>query len=708
LWSPNYLFRRSMKISEHVHQPPDTLAGNPFPLGATLEDGGVNFCVFSRNATGVELLTFNTKNDEAPARIIKLDPVLNRTANYWHVFVPGITAGQIYGYHVHGPDLPMAGFRFDAEKLLLDPYGLSVAVPDNYQRERAIGKGNNSAFAMKSVVVDLGDYDWEGDHPLNRPSSQTIIYEMHVRGFTINPNSGLPDDKRGTYAGLIEKIPYLKALGITAVELLPVFQFDLQDAAEGRNNYWGYSPVSFFAPHHQYSSRKDPAGCVSEFRDMVKALHRAGIEVILDVVYNHTAEGNEAGPTICYRGFENEAYYILESDKSRYANYTGCGNTLNTNQPECRRIIIDSLHYWVTEMHVDGFRFDLTSILTRDFTGTPMTNPPVVWDIDSDPVLAGTKLIAEAWDAAGLYQVGSFVGDKWKEWNGQFRDDIRRFLRGDRGMIKIAADRILGSPDIYGFENREAEQSVNFVTCHDGFTLHDLVSFDKKYNEDNGEGNRDGNDCNFSWNCGEEGETSDPGIQNLRLRQMKNFFTVNILSLGVPMILMGDEVGHSQRGNNNAYCQDNELSWFDWTEVEKNADLLRFARTLIGRRSERDLKAEQRRASLMQVISEAQFEFHGVQLNDPDWSERSHSLAVLARNFNETFAIYWILNAYWEPLTFELPHFPNGWRRWIDTSLNSPEDITDWRNPPAVDGHSYKVRERSMVLLISFHAKSKG
>lgn len=708
MWPENYLSCQSMKTKEYVHEPPQILPGTAFPLGATLENGGVNFSVFSRSATGVEVLFFNDKNDEVAARIIKLDPVINRTANYWHVFVPGITAGQIYGYHVSGPDLPEQGLRFDPEKLLLDPYGLSVAVPDAYQRRHAVGKGDNTAFAMKSVVVDLTEYDWEGDLPLNKPSSQTIIYEMHVRGFTNNPNSGVSDDKRGTYAGLIEKIPYLKALGITAVELLPVFQFDPQDAPEGRINYWGYSPVSFFAPHHQYSSRKDPAGSVSEFRDMVKALHRAGIEVILDVVYNHTAEGGEGGPTICFRGFENGAYYILDSNKRSYANYSGVGNTLNTNEPECRRLIIDSLHYWVKEMHVDGFRFDLSSILTRDSKGVPLLHPPVVWDIDSDPVLAGTKLIAEAWDAAGLYQVGSFVGDKWKEWNGQFRDDIRRFLRGDTGMINVAVNRMLGSPDIYGSENREAEQSVNFVTCHDGFTLYDLVSYNKKYNEANGEENRDGNDCNFSWNCGAEGETDDPAIQNLRLRQMKNFFAVNILSLGVPMLSMGDEVGRSQRGNNNAYCQDNVVSWFDWTQVNKNADLLRFARTLINRRSERDLKAEQRRTSLMQLINDAQFEFHGVQLHSPDLSESSHSIAVLARSYNETFVLYWILNAYWKPLTFELPHFPNGWRRWMDTSLQSPEDITDWKNPPPVDGDYYYVDGRSMALLISFHAEPKG
>lgn len=692
-----------MKTRTHTFPIIAVQKGSPFPLGASVQDGGVNFSVFSRNASGVELLFFDDRNDGIASRSVSFDPVENRTVNYWHAFVPGIQAGQLYGYRVSGPDLPAAGLRFDGQKLLLDPYSRCIVAPDNYRRERAALKGDNAEFAMKSVVVDLRDYDWEDDRPINRPSSQTIIYEMHVRGFTKNPNSGVSEDKRGTFAGLIEKIPYLKSLGVTAVELLPVFQFDPQDAPHGLINYWGYSPISFFAPHHQYSSRKNPTGPVSEFRDMVKALHRAGIEVILDVVYNHTAEGGVGGPTMCYRGFENEAYYTLEGDKSRYANYTGCGNTLNTNQPECRRLVIDSLHHWVKEMHVDGFRFDLSSILTRDSMGNPMADPPVLWDIDSDPVLAGTKIIAEAWDAAGLYQVGSFVGDKWKEWNGRFRDDIRRFLRGDTGMVNIVADRLLGSPDIYACENREAEQSVNFVTCHDGFTLYDTVAYNQKHNEANGEANRDGSDCNFSWNCGAEGETDNVDIQKLRLRQIKNFFVINTLSLGIPMVLMGDEVAHSQRGNNNAYCQDNELSWFDWSEVEKNAQLLRFVTQLISRRSGRDMKAEQRRSSLMELISAADFEWHGVKLNAPDWGSWSHSIAVLARNFTETFAVYWILNAYHEQLTFELPPSPNGWRRWIDTGLISPEDITDWKNPPPVAAHQYTAAPRSTVVLISLH-----
>ena len=434
---------------------------------------------------------------------------------------------------------------------------------------------------MKSVVTDPQAYDWEGDLPLKRPWSRTIIYEMHVRGFTAHPSSGLADSKRGTYAGLVQKIPYLQQLGITAVELLPVFQFDPQDAPQGRTNYWGYSPVSFFAPHQAYSSRQEPLGAVDEFRDMVKALHRAGIEVILDVVFNHTAEDGHDGPTQCFRGLDNATYYLLEEDRSQYPNFTGTGNTLNANHPVVRRMIVDSLRYWVEEMHVDGFRFDLASILARDSSGAVMPNPPVLWDIESDPALAGTKMIAEAWDAAGLYQVGNFVGDSWKEWNDRFRDDIRDFFRGVNDSVGRAADRLLGSPSIYGRKERELEESINFVACHDGFTLNDVVSYDHKHNEENGEDNRDGSAENRSWNCGLEGPTDDPVIERLRNRQVKNFLTALMLSGGVPMFVMGDEVRRSQRGNNNPYCQDNETSWFDWNLLCKHADVLRFVRLLI-------------------------------------------------------------------------------------------------------------------------------
>src|SRR5215471_854975 len=485
-------------------------AGRSSPLGATIRSSGANFSLFSRGSSHVELLLFDREDDAGPARVIPFDPVTNLTYHYWHVFVPGVQPGQLYGYRVEGPSDPANGLRFDSSKVLLDPYGRAVVVPRNYSRQAASREGDNTATAMKSVVVDPRSYDWEGDRPLCRPSSRTIIYEMHVRGFTRHPSSGLSEGTRGTYAGLIEKIPYLRELGITAVELLPVFQFDPQDSPPGKINYWGYAPVSFFAPHQAYSSRQDPLGPVNEFRDMVKALHRAGIEVILDVVFNHTAEGDQRGPTLSFRGIDNPTYYILEGGSSRYANYTGCGNTLNANHPIVRRLIVDSLRYWVEEMHVDGFRFDLASILVRDPSGHPLPNPPVLWDIESDPVLAGAKLIAEAWDAAGLYQVGSFVGDAWKEWNGRFRDDARDFFRGEPGAVGKFADRMLGSHEVYGHKAREAEQSINFVTCHDGFSLNDLVSYNQKHNEANREDNRDGEGHNRSWNCGAEGPTSDP------------------------------------------------------------------------------------------------------------------------------------------------------------------------------------------------------
>ncbi len=479
---------------------------------ATVVPGGVNFSVFSRSASGVELLFFDREDEPQPARIITIDPATNRTYHYWHAFVEGVKPGQLYGYRVQGPFDPASGMRFDPAKVLLDPYGRGVVVPRNYSREAACREGDNCATAMKSVVIDPHAYDWEGDTPLQRPASQTIIYEMHVRGFTRHPSSGLSERTRGTYAGLIEKIPYLLELGITAVELLPVFQFDAQDAPPGRVNYWGYAPISFFAPHQGYSSREGPLGPLNEFRDMVKALHRAGIEVILDVVFNHTAEGDHEGPTLSFRGLENTAYYILDKDRSRYANYSGTGNTLNGNNPIVRRMIIDSLRYWVEEMHVDGFRFDLASILDRDESGNLLPNPPVLWDIDSEPALAATKLIAEAWDAAGLYQVGSFIGDSWREWNGRFRDDVRSFFRGDDGFVPALADRLLGSPQIYGHKEREAEASVNFVTCHDGFTLNDLVTYNQKHNEANGENNRDGANDNRSYNWGVEGPTDDPAV----------------------------------------------------------------------------------------------------------------------------------------------------------------------------------------------------
>jgi isoamylase len=681
--------------------------GRSFPLGATVVTDGVNFSVFSRGASRVDLLLFDDAAATRPARVIELDPRTHRTYHYWHVLVPGSGAGQVYAYRADGPFDPARGLRFDPTKTLLDPYGRAVAVPDGYFRQAASRYGENNTIAMKSVVVDPETYDWEGDAPLRRPFATTVIYEMHVAGFTRHPSSGVAAELRGTYAGMIEKIPYLQDLGITAVELLPIFQFDRLDCPPGLVNYWGYSPVSFFAPHAGYSSRKNPLGPVDEFRDLVKALHRAGIEVILDVVYNHTAEGNAEGPTLCFRGLANHVYYILGSDPAHYANYSGTGNTLNANQSIVRRMILDSARYWVTHMHVDGFRFDLASILSRDETGRPLENPPVLWDIESDPVLAGTKRIAEAWDAAGLYQVGTFIGDDWKEWNGRFRDDIRGFVKSDNGTVRLLAQRALGSPDIFGHEEREPEQSINFVTCHDGFTLNDLVSYNNKHNEANGEGNRDGSDNNLSWNCGVEGPTDDAAVERLRRRQVKNFFVILLTSIGVPMFRMGDEMRRTQRGNNNAYCQDNEVSWLDWSLLDQHRDLHQFVRKLIAQRL-RLLglgDEESFELSLNQLLRRAEIDWHGIRLGRPDWSDNSHSLALTVRPRQRQIPLWLhvMFNAYWEALDFELPLAPvvalAGWQRWIDTSLESPEDIMDAAAAPSVPGTKYRVAPRSVVAL---------
>jgi isoamylase len=678
--------------------------GRSYPLGATVYPDGVNFSVFSKDADAIDLLLFDREDAPQPCRIISCDPRKNRSYHYWHLFVPDVKPGQIYGYRAIGPSVQQQGLRFDPEKVLLDPYGRAVAVPWNYSRRAAMNPGDNTATAMKSVVAATATYDWEGDQPLRRSFASTVIYETHVRGFTRHASSGLREEQRGTYAGLIQKIPYLVELGITAVELLPVFQFDPQDSPSNLANYWGYSPVSFFAPHQGYSSRKDPLGVLDEFRDMVKALHRAGIEVILDVVYNHTSEGDHRGPISCFKGLQSDTYYILSPDRSGYADYTGTGNTLNANQPIVRRMIVDSLRYWVREMHLDGFRFDLASILSRDESGLPLQNPPVLWDIESDPELAGTKLIAEAWDAGGLYQVGSFVGDSWKEWNGRFRDDVRSFLKGDNGSVSRLAARLLGSPDLYGQEEREPEQSINFVTCHDGFTLNDLVSYNGKHNEANGEENRDGSSDNLSWNCGAEGPTDDSDIERLRNRQVKNFLAITMLAAGAPMLLMGDEARRTQWGNNNAYCQDNEISWFDWSLLDRHPDVYRFVRQLLQFRLRRDAAGEEG-ISLNELLSRGQVQWHGVRRDQPDWSDHSHSLACTVKSIRGRFLAHLILNSYWEALEFEVPPVIESaeirWHRWIDTSLDSPDDICEQQVAPALEETRYTVQPRSVVVLFA-------
>ena len=679
----------------------DLLPGESYPIGATAHDSGVNFSVYSYHAVGIELLLFDRAEDSAPSRIIRLDPEQDRSFYYWHIFVEGLRPGQLYGYRAIGPFEPRKGLRFDRDKLLVDPYARAVAYGVNYDRQAAKRPGDNCAHAMKSVVVDPRLYNWEGDTPLNRPYAGSVIYELHVGGFTRHPSSGVAPAKRGTYAGLVEKIPYLKELGVTTVELLPVQQFDDQDAPPGLSNYWGYSPVVFFAPHRGYSSRADPLGPVDEFRDMVKTLHRTGIEVILDVVFGHTAESDASGPTLSLRGLENRAYYILNRpDQSTYADYSGCGNTVNANHSVVRRMIMDCLRYWVQVMHVDGFRFDLASVLSRDETGVPLADPPILWEIESDPVLAGSKIIAEAWDAAGLYQVGSFIGHRWAEWNGQYRDDVRRFVKGDRASVVRLAARITGSRDLYPQPDREPNRSINFVTCHDGFTLNDLVSFNEKHNGLNGCGDGGGADANFSWNCGAEGDANDPAIETLRARQIRNLLAILLVSQGTPMLLMGDEVRRTQRGNNNAYCQDNEISWLNWEDVTRQAALLCFVRGLIRFYKSRSLFYEEH---FWTEPGGPEVVFHGVRLNQPDWGDDSHSLAFELVNPDKREHLYMILNAYWEPLDFELPPllpFSTGcWQRVVDTALSPPGDFAD---PPVSlppGKGSYAAQPRSAVIL---------
>ncbi|QHU98748.1 glycogen debranching protein GlgX [Synechocystis sp. CACIAM 05] len=733
----------------------DVRIGQTFPLGATVYADGVNFCLFSKHAEKVTLLLFDRPNDPAPARTIELHRGQNRTFYYWHIFVEGLKAGQVYAYRVDGSHEPEKGHRFDPDKVLLDPYAKAIAGKDIYDRKAAMAPGDNCAQALRSVVVNTSVYDWEDDHAPRTPYAASIIYELHVGGFTRNPNSGLSESKRGTYAGLIEKIPYLKELGITAVELLPVHYFDPEDAQPGLTNYWGYSTISFFAPHQGYSAADDPLEVVDEFRDMVKALHKAGIEVILDVVFNHTAEGNENGPTLSFRGIDNRTYYILDEDKSSYSNYSGCGNSVKANHPVVGGLILDSLRYWVSEMHVDGFRFDLASVLVRDTKGVPLhgseiATANIIWAIESDPILAGTKLIAEAWDAAGLYSVGKFVelADWFAEWNGPFRDDVRRFVKGDNGAVPALASRLLGSPDIYYRQDTDINRSINFVTCHDGFTLVDLVSYNEKHNEANGEKNRDGTNDNFSWNCGVEGETDDPKINQLRLRQIKNFLTILFFSQGTPMLLMGDPVGRTQQGNNNGYCQDNELSWFDWSGEETHSDETHFLRGIIALTQSLSLFLEE---SLLPVLNFALPRFpdenegsdgdgqdgeelvykplppvdeaalremylkatkdlpgscvvwHGVKLAQPDWSYTSHTLAVTLFHPGAEEILHLIFNAYWEPLNFELPPLNDGliWHRLVDTYLPTPLDFQEPAIASPVEGETYWVQPRSSVVLMA-------
>lgn len=593
---------------------------------------GVNFAFFSRHASRVRLEFFNLPEDATPTRSIDLDPAGHRTGDVWHVWIAGINPGQLYAYRVDGSYQPREGHRFKFHKLLLDPLATAISRVPKWDFKPARGYNPSAtepdlicssvddAGAMPKCVFTQEQFDWHGDRPLRHPWSNTVIYETHVRGSTIHPSSGV--ENPGTYRGLMEKIPYLKDLGVTAVELMPVQEFN-ENQATGINlltgkplkNYWGYDPVVFFAPKASYSSSGSLGQQKLEFREMVRAFHKAGIEVILDVVFNHTAEGNELGPTLCFRGIDNSIFYTLASDKRYYKDYTGTGNTINANHPVVRNHILAALRYWMVEMHVDGFRFDLASVLGRGGTGKLLANAPLLERIAEDPILRDVKIIAEAWDAAGAYEVGSFSERRWAEWNGRYRDDVRRFWRGDGGILGSFASRICGSADIYTNSGKGPESSINFVTCHDGFTLNDLVSCQQKHNEANGEGNRDGTNANFSNNYGAEGETEDLRIEALRKRQIKNFVLTLLISRGVPMLLGGDEFRRTQSGNNNAYCQDNETSWYDWSCLKKHWEIFRFTRGMLAfRRAHPVLSTEQ-------FYTDAEIQWFGPQGGLPNWTD---------------------------------------------------------------------------------------
>lgn len=687
--------------------------GSRFPRGVTVCPDGVNFSLLSRGATGIELRLYDAVDSEAPFQVIELDPQVNRTFIIWHVFVEALPEGIWYTWRAWGPQSD--GQRFDPNKELLDPW--ATAVSDRLWDRWADGSGH-SARSMRAMVVDHQrplqqsiDERCEGDFDdMIYRAEEAVIYELHVGGFTRHPSSGVDDARRGTFLGLIDKIPYIKALGVTHVELLPVMAFDEDDvppavAARGLRNYWGYSPHSFYSPHPGYCVRPDRGEHVREFREMVQAFHAADLEVILDVVINHTAEGGADGPTINFKGLGNEIFYQVDPEHGySYRDYTGCGNTINANQPLVSAFLLDCLEFWATEVGVDGFRFDLASVLCRDVNGEPMENPPIVWSIELSPLLARKRIIAEAWDAAGLYQVGHFPGYRWSEWNGRYRDVMRRFVRGDRGLIAEVSTRIGGSSDYYQPADRHPFNSVNFITCHDGFTLWDLVSYNRKHNEANGENNRDGHNDNLSWNCGTEGETTDPGTLALRRKQARNFMAVLMLSQGNPMILAGDEVLRSQRGNNNAWCQNNALGWFDWGLVEKNADMLRFTREMIALR--RRHPALMRRQFLtgneLALTGIPDICWYSPDLQPPEWDDPvAQVLAFTLSAIRPDEAhLHVILNMSDLNTVAAIPDLPNvDWRLVVDTARPAPKDIVPPDQAVRLTADTCDVSERSIVVL---------
>jgi glycogen operon protein len=681
-----------------------THPGSRFPAGATVLPDGVNFCIFSRDATRVELLLYAAPDSSEPFQVIALSPDSNRSYFFWHVFVEGLPAGTCYTWRAAGPtDTRETGRLFNPRKELVDPWA-RVVTDVVWNRHRAADPADAGHVSFRAVVTAPQERQHHPAAP--RGLDDAIIYELHVAGFTRHSSSGATHP--GTFLGLIEKIPYLRELGVTHVELLPAMAFDEQDvppaaAARGLINYWGYSTHSFFSPHPRYCV--DPADGTREFRALTDALHGAGLGVLLDVAFNHTAEGGADGPTINFKGLANATVYHLDpADRSRYRDYTGCGNTMNCNHPLVSAFIVNCLEYWVGEMGVDGFRFDLASVFARGQGGELITDPPLPWAIESSRSLARVPLIAEAWDAAGLYHVGAFPGMAWAEWNARYRDAIRRFVRGDPGFVGEIATRMAGSADLYEDDGRLPGNSINFVTCHDGFTLHDLVSYNVKHNEANGEGNRDGSNDNLSWNCGTEGATNDPGILRLRHRQARNFMAILYLSQGVPMMLAGDEVLRSQQGNNNAYCQDNALGWFDWRLVETQREMLRFVRELIALRKRHRSLRRQRFLTGRPApgASMPDVSWHGERLHEPQWHDPGAQLLAftLAATCGDETPLHIILNMSNDARAVAVPALEGYvWHRALDTALAPPQDIAPRERQTRVDDGFYLAQPRSVVVL---------
>jgi glycogen operon protein len=673
-------------------------AGTRFPMGATAFPHGVNFSTFSPNATHVTLVVYRDADDSRPLYQIALDPAEHKTFSFWHVFLKEAKAGLYYTWRVDGPHEPERGLIFDSQRELLDPWAESIS---DVLWDRALATESYKPH-FRARVLEHDSYDWEEDRPLRRSLRDAIIYELHVGGFTRHPSAHVAQP--GTFSGIIEKIPYLQALGITDVELMPVMAFDTEDvpnsvAARGLSNYWGYSPVGFFAPHPHFACGPNAR---DEFRDMVKALHRAEIGVILDVVFNHTAEGGENGVTIGLKGLGNEFFYHLDlKDRSRYRDYTGCGNTINCNHPFVMNYLLKCLEFWVSEMHVDGFRFDLASVMSRGEDGKPLYHAPLPWGIEFSDVLSASHLIAEAWDAAGLYQVGDFPGFRWAEWNGRYRDVLRRFVRGETGFVGEVATRIAGSSDIYARQGKFPGNSINFITCHDGFTLHDLVSYEHKINDANGEDNRDGSDSDWSSNCGIEGPTDDSDVLRLRARRARNFLALLMLSQGVPMLLAGDEVMRSQNGNNNAYCQDNETSWFDWSHTESAAGMLRFTREIIALRKRHPSLHRPRFIDPAPLGRDPDIRWYGEDLEVPNWHDgaaRVLCFTLVGPAAGEP-PLHVMMNMSADSKRLPLPDpAVRVWRRCVDTALPAPNDILGLKESAPIRTGYYELAASAVAV----------